>query len=289
MVSRVMVRISMLKRFREMPGFDWATAILLLVPGPVWRLLLRLGLWAKRSGEFVEVRLPNGLYLVAPAGAADPALKAIVVYRLVCYADQYGAGEHLKPESIVVDAGAHFGAFALLASRLAEGGRVVAVEPVEDTSEALRCMCELNGLGNVTLVQAALSSAPGEMAIHVSPQYPDWSTGVPERMSAKPGSKVTVRVTTIDALVRELDLPRVDLIKIDVEGMEREVIMGARETIQAYQPVILASAYHHPDDRTELPKLIRDIDPAYLVTLERAGAWADEIIRAVHPSRRPVS
>jgi len=286
MIGGLMARVRMLARLRTGPGSDWPTVLVLLLPRWPWHGLLHLGLWAKRRGDFVEVRLPNGQYLVAPASARNPAGLAVGMYRLVCFADQYGAAEHLGPGSIVVDAGANFGAFALLAGRLAEGGRVVAVEPVEDTSDALRRMCELNGLSNVTLVPAALSSAPGEMEIHASPSYPAWATGVPERMSAKPGSKVTVRVTTIDALVRELDLPRVDLIKIDVEGMEREVIMGGRETIRAHKPVILASAYHHPDDRTELPKLIRDIDPAYIVTLEQAGAWAEEIICAVHPSRR---
>ncbi len=286
MFGGVTARISMVKRFREAPDFDWPTALALLLPRAAWHGLLRLGWWAKRRGDCVEVRLPNGQYIVAPASARNPAGLAVGMYRLVCSADQYGAAELLKPGSIVVDAGANFGAFTLFAGRLAEGGRVVAVEPVAETTEALRRTCDLNGLGNVTVVQAALSSAPGEMAIHASPRYPAWATGAPELMAAKPGGKVMVRVTSIDALAQELVLPRVDLIKIDVEGMEREVLMGARETIQAHQPVILASAYHHPDDRTELPKLIRDIDPAYVVTLVQAGAWAEEIIRAVHPLGR---
>jgi hypothetical protein len=56
----------------------------------------------------------------------------------------------------------------------------------------------------------------------------------------KIGKKVYVVAKTLDDVVKELDLNHVDWIKIDVEGSEREVLMGSRDTIRKYTPKIVA-------------------------------------------------
>jgi hypothetical protein len=64
----------------------------------------------------------------------------------------------------------------------------------------------------------------------------------------------TVRfpLTTIDKLVSELKLERVDFIKMDIEGAEPKALAGAHDTLAKYHPRLSISAYHKPDH----PKLI---------------------------------
>jgi hypothetical protein len=69
--------------------------------------------------------------------------------------------------------------------------------------------------------------------------------------------------------VEEHKINRVDFIKIDTEGFEKEVIMGASEVIKKYAPIIVCSAYHLKEDKVEIPKLLLSINPNYTYELEK--------------------
>lgn len=70
-------------------------------------------------------------------------------------------------------------------------------------------------------------------------------------------------MTTIDKLVSELKLERVDFIKMDIEGAEQKAIFGARETLARYRPRMAICVYHLPDDPVTIPKLVQQAVPAY--------------------------
>jgi hypothetical protein len=66
-----------------------------------------------------------------------------------------------------------------------------------------------------------------------------------------------VELTTIDKIVAELKLERVDFIKMDIEGAEQNALIGARATLAKYHPRMSLSAYHRPDDPKKIPELVR--------------------------------
>ena len=66
-----------------------------------------------------------------------------------------------------------------------------------------------------------------------------------------------VPLTTIDKLVTELKLERVDYIKLDIEGAEPRALAGAKETLAKYKPRISIAAYHQPDHPKVIPEIIR--------------------------------
>ena len=72
-------------------------------------------------------------------------------------------------------------------------------------------------------------------------------------------------MTTVDKLVAELRLPRVDFIKMDIEGAERKAIMGARNTIARFRPRMALCIYHVHGDETMVPKLVHDAVSDYKV------------------------
>ena len=146
------------------------------------------------------------------------------------------------PQAVVIDVGANIGAQALpVATRLGGEGRVIAVEPADVAMTRLRQNCALNPAlaDRVTLVHRALV-APGERA--ASSYFASWplSTvpgahpvhqGAPEASSAI-GS-------TLDGLIGELGLARVDLIKLDVDGNEIPVLQGASATLARHHPIVV--------------------------------------------------
>ena len=83
---------------------------------------------------------------------------------------------------------------------------------------------------------------------------------------------VEVSATAIDSLTNEA----VDYIKYDVEGAEKEALMGSCRIISEYRPALLVSAYHRSEDIFELPLLISSLEPSYKLYLRRqryVPAW----------------
>ena len=72
-------------------------------------------------------------------------------------------------------------------------------------------------------------------------------------------------LTTIDNLVRELKLERVDFIKMDIEGAEPKALAGARETLSRFRPRMALSTYHAPDHPLTVPAAARAAVPDYQI------------------------
>lgn len=73
----------------------------------------------------------------------------------------------------------------------------------------------------------------------------------------------TVQITSIDSYVRENDIPRIDFIKLDVEGAELDTLKGATYTIARFKPILALSAYHKWDDFWTLMNFVKSIRPDY--------------------------
>ena len=88
------------------------------------------------------------------------------------------------------------------------------------------------------------------------------------------GAKKTVEVdaVAIDTLTNE----RIDYIKYDVEGAEKEALLGSANVIKSHKPALLVSAYHRSEDIFELPLLLNSLEPSYKLYLRRypyVPAW----------------
>jgi FkbM family methyltransferase len=165
----------------------------------------------------------------------------------------YGTGERaVRKGDIVLDCGAEIGTFTRTA--LNQGAKlVVAIEPAPLMLSCLRRNFER------------------EIADHRVVVYPKgvWNeetslTLYGDSVAAKKtDSGVVVPLTTIDKLVSELNLPRVDFIKMDIEGAEKQALTGGRATIQKFRPRFAIATEHLPDDAVAIPNLIRSMDRSY--------------------------
>lgn len=139
----------------------------------------------------------------------------------------------LAPDSNCIDVGAHRGDVLREMRRLAPHGRHIAFEPVPESHEALR-----REFPDVDVRAVALANAPGEASFVHVPALPSYSGF---RRHTYPSPQVTneiiVRVEALDTALPDGYVPT--LIKVDVEGAERQVFEGAIETISRYRPTIV--------------------------------------------------
>lgn len=135
--------------------------------------------------------------------------------------------QRLNPGDVMLDVGAQFGLYAMLAARVTgPGGKVHAFEPAPDSQAVMRRHLKLNGLADaVTLVPAAASTDSGEAVLHMAGTHPS-NTLAPTGADPVALKPVKVRVVSLDDYCREQNItPK--LVKIDVEGWELNVLKGA--------------------------------------------------------------
>jgi FkbM family methyltransferase len=150
----------------------------------------------------------------------------------------------LRPGDNVIDAGANIGCHACpMAIRVAPHGRVLAIEPVGRLADRLEANCRLNGIDNVVVSRFAVSSGAGWRRLVVPHEVANNQGNASfHRVPSSSSDIVEVETTTIDALVAEVGLSDLRLIKTDLEGEDFAALVGARETLKRWRPMV---AFEH--------------------------------------------
>jgi FkbM family methyltransferase len=163
---------------------------------------------------------------------------------------------------VVLDCGANVGTFTRYALRHG-ASRVVAIEPAAANLECLRRnFAPEIADGRVILYPKGVWDKDDTLILYENSKTTAMDSFV-RTNDSKPGQRVPL--TTIDKLVSELKLERVDFIKMDIEGAEREALAGARKTISAWKPALEISVNHLPDDPTVVPAVIRSMRGDYQI------------------------
>jgi FkbM family methyltransferase len=143
----------------------------------------------------------------------------------------------LQPGSVFVDVGASVGYFTILAARaVGPKGRVIACEPGPQNHSALLLNTVVNDLDNVRILPCAVSDTAAVLLYH----HLGGGNGAISAFDGTPeslGTRELVQARSLDDILE--GQPRVDVIKIDVEGAEGRVIAGATETLGRYGPTLL--------------------------------------------------
>jgi FkbM family methyltransferase len=131
-----------------------------------------------------------------------------------------------------------------MAIRVAPHGRVLAIEPVARLADRLEANCRLNGIDNVVVSRVAVSSGAGWRRLVVPHEVANNQGNASfHRLPSSSSDIVEVETTTIDALVAEVGLSDLRLIKTDLEGEDFAALVGARETLTRWRPMIVFE--HH--------------------------------------------
>lgn len=154
----------------------------------------------------------------------------------------------LKPGQTAFDIGANIGAHTLyFAQTVGPQGLVVAMEPQRQVFQTLCANVALNALGNVMTFNAGAGAQPGTTLVPVPNYAQDGNFGGVELgQQGEP-----VQVMALD----QMGVASLALIKIDVEGMELDVLTGAQETIAKHRPML----YVENDRRDKSPALLAHI------------------------------
>jgi FkbM family methyltransferase len=204
-------------------------------------------LWDTPHGRFW---IPRGSDYVLPFNLAEQERKI------------YGVGDQdVRAGDIVLDCGANVGVYTREA--LKNGAKlVVSIEPAPENIECLRRnFASEIAAGRVILYEKGVWDKDETLVMRIDPNNSAADSFIIRREGAVESKQLPL--TTVDKLVAELKLERVDFIKMDIEGAEQRALRGARETLAKYRPRMALAAYHIPSDPEQFPVLVRQAWPNY--------------------------
>jgi len=163
--------------------------------------------------------------------------------------------KHVYPEEgdIVFDIGAYVGdTAAFFAFYVGNKGKVYSFEPIKANYDLLIENIKLNKLDNIVIpVNSGCSKTTKTMGGVSIEQGAPWS------FLTENTDDEEVDVVSIDDFAQSNNINKIDLIKMDVEGHERDVILGAKKVINEYKPKMVICLYHKTEDLIELPLLMK--------------------------------
>lgn len=145
-----------------------------------------------------------------------------------------------KRATVLFDIGANTGVYTLVARTINPSARVLAFEPVRTVFEKLRYNCVLNDF-KVDLFEMAVSNQNGSADIYVPTDEHVLSVTVNKNLNDadRPVTRETIQIVTLEKVIEDQGLEKIDLMKIDVETHEVEVLEGLGPYLERFRPSML--------------------------------------------------
>ena len=190
--------------------------------------------------------------------------------------EQYRLPQKCEPKegNIVISIGAFQGESAIwFADKMNRKGTVYAFEPSGKSALIIEKNVRRNHLESVIKIEnTALWSENSEVSFQSQ-------QACSKLIKQDNGNKI--KTITLDSFVESNQLERIDFIKMDVEGTEKDIIQGAIKTISRFKPKLAISVYHLPDDIIAIPNLIKSIAPEYKLYLSHKNLnWNETVLFA---------
>ena len=164
-----------------------------------------------------------------------------------------------RADPVIFDIGANIGTFATWMARTYLQGQIYAFEPQRSVFQILAGNMAINNFYNVWCYPCAMGDSNSSIEIQEPDYFDNQDYGVfslvQDKIVKKSQYRTVVDVVSLDWFVDHHHIPRVDLLKIDAEGMDVAVLRGAMGTIKSQKPVIFIE---HCDNQRSIQDEIQE-------------------------------
>jgi FkbM family methyltransferase len=276
MTNNITSWLTRLPKESVMPAFDRCTLAILKVPYLSIRILLRLVLGKRRRdllkfyrSLYVHDNIVPSYHLIKFLYKSmkffrlgNPRLMKVYAkeydYKYYCTVEEFDPYREediiklFRPKQgdIVVDIGAHFGKYTIIASKMVGSkGKVIAIEAHPINYDILKRSIVINKLRNVIALNYAVHSKETMVKLYEPGQeegFTIYNTIMSERTEFIENQKyIEVKANTLDSLLPQNGINQVNWIKIDVEGAEYEVLKGAINILSSSKDISLLIEVHN--------------------------------------------
>ena len=243
-------------------------------PVKIYRLISKFPPFKKIANRFIKMGIPKILKIEEgqlELDQSDVAVSGLLALGSFEETEVKMFREKLEIGMTVIDVGANIGYYTIITGkRVGVNGRVLAFEPEENNFSLLSRNISLNKLNNVTVFKIALANKSGEESLYLDND----NKGHHSLSSQKSRTEkiVLVRTDTLDNILEKYGSPKVDLIKMDIEGAECLALEGMAKTLAINLDLILLTEFY--------PQAIRRLGRSplqFLKNLVKLGFFLSEI------------
>jgi FkbM family methyltransferase len=199
--------------------------------------------WIKKAGEQMNGESTLAYILAEQTWISEASPKDVV-----------------RPGDVVIDVGAHIGTFDDDALRRG-ASKCILIEPDPVNVECIRRNFPREiAEGKIVIVPEGAWSSRSTLEFSEGVGNSGTGSFVLHEQGAR---MISVPVRPLDEMLSELGLGRINYIKMDIEGAEREALKGAAGTLLRWKPVLMLDSYHRSDDDVVLPRVIHEANAAY--------------------------
>lgn len=182
----------------------------------------------------------------------------------------------VEKDDIVIDGGGCWGDTALyFANEAGNNGKVLSFEFIPNNIRIFEKNVSLNQhlKNSIELVRNPIWSDSSTKVY-----FKDFGPGSRVSLEVLPDRDGEIETLSIDDLVTQKGLERVDFIKLDIEGAEMDALKGAIRTIRKFKPKLAVALYHSIDDFERIPQLIREMVPEYKFYFSHCTIYTEESV-----------
>ena len=157
-------------------------------------------------------------------------------------------GHNLSSDSTFIDIGANFGLYSLSASqKITKEGEILCFEPFPQNYRALTNNISRNNLSMVTAENMAIGDQEGSLKLYYNPN--EYNLGMVSANYIENADFHKVEMISLDSYLNSNPRQRIDFIKIDVEGFEYQALLGMKNTLAQFGPLILIEILDEMDSK----------------------------------------
>jgi len=207
---------------------------------PIRNLILRpqgvfreTSIWVKRS--YIEYSVSFKFYasLKVASKAKKSGIENTLLRNAITLVRKH---KGLSNKAVIFDVGANFGYLSLVwAKSIAQNGRVIAFEPNLIVQNSFKKSIQANNLESVVeLRNLAVGKKDGTIEIFLSS-----TTSNTLRENIETNNSNIIEMVTLDSFAKRNEIERCDLVKIDVDGIELDILKGGIQLIEKYKPIFI--------------------------------------------------
>ena len=172
------------------------------------------------------------------------------------FTDHVYYAELEKEDPTIIDLGAYIGDTVIYFKKLYPKARIVAVEPLPENLELLRKNVEENQLEEVEIVEGVVAGREGEMEIFTDENENGWTSMTGIHNGGWGGQQKSKKLKVKSFILDNLIDKKIDLIKMDVEGMEDQIVRSCRKINMINRLII----EYHPVGRRDEGQLVKYLE-----------------------------
>ena len=251
----------------------------------VWKAINNISRYRKRYGIRIAIRAlihyANIAIKKSKINSSSNKIVEVNGYKLeVMTNDHYGTSSELlmfkshepvstkliskllKKGMTCLDIGGNIGYYVLLENKILNGeGKIIAIEPSPDNFKQLMRNLELQKTKIVDAYNLAAGNKDGNLKFLI---YEDASNScmiIPEGQESRwPGQIIEVPVRKMDNFLEKLGVTKIEFIRMDVEGYEKHVLEGLKNTMKKSKPVIYVEVHVNIMGKENTKKFLRDLE-----------------------------